>query len=105
MTIAAVGTLLLAMDVIIHVTTRATTVDLGILENPHMTLIAPRFPMRPTKWELGRNVMIEDRHFPVVFTVTALTVRAVSAAVFIVGTVAGKTLRRRFPIRRTCFMA
>jgi hypothetical protein len=70
-----------------------------------MTLIATRFPMRPTKRELGRSVMIEDRHFPVVFTVTALTLGAIAPAMLVVRAMAGNAIHREFLFRRPGFVA
>lgn len=42
---AAISSLLSAMDVIIHMTTPATGIDLGIFGNSDMALVAPCIPM------------------------------------------------------------
>jgi len=102
---AAIGSLLLAMNVIAHVTTRAAAGDLGLLGGSDMTLIAARLLMRSAEWKFGRNVMIKDRHFPVIFTVTALTIRPVSTAVFIVRTMTGNAIHLGFPVPRVGFVA
>jgi hypothetical protein len=85
MTVVTAGSLLFTMNIVVKVAANATDVFQLRVRAARMALVASRGPMRTTKREFRRGIVIEGRPLPVDRAVTLGAFEAIASAMRVVG--------------------